>query len=59
MGKDMIPNFSNCTRDRKTGDLWCYDKDEKAVYRLEKPSRNNVPYDVLYDLLQAANEKEE
>lgn len=57
MGIDLIPNFSNCVKDRK-GDIWCYDKNEKSVYRLEKPTRNNVPQDILYDLLQAANEKD-
>jgi len=56
MGKNLIPNFSNCTIDRKSGDLWCYDKTEKDVYRIEKPARKNIPQDVLFDLLQAANE---
>jgi hypothetical protein len=56
VGKNLIPDFSNCVRDRN-GDIWCYDKAEKCVYRLEKPSRNNVPKDILYDLLEEANEK--
>ena len=57
MGKDLIPEFTNCIRDKK-GDVWCYDKGDKTVYRLEKPSKRNIPQDILFDLLDAANEKE-
>jgi len=33
MPKDLIPEFTNCVKDNK-GDIWCYNKNDKSVYRL-------------------------
>ena len=49
MPDNTIPEFSNCTRD-DNGDLWCYAKDDKAVYKVITVDKSTVPYKVKFDL---------
>jgi hypothetical protein len=56
MSKNLIPDFSNCVKDRN-GDIWCYSKNEASIYRITKPE--NIPQDMLYELWKGEYAKKE
>jgi hypothetical protein len=58
MGKETIPDFTNCVRD-KNGDIWCFDKTTGNVCRVIPVVSNTVPQDVCLELLQAASKKKD
>ena len=55
MGKEQVPDFSNCIMD-KNGEIWCWDNTANAVCRVI-PIYTTIPQEVYIELLQAANER--
>jgi hypothetical protein len=56
MGKEPIPDFTNCIRD-KNGEIWCFDKTTESICRVI-PVYTTIPQKVYLELLQAASKKD-